>query len=136
MNHEVGAVTEGFPAFCTLVRLLSCVDSLVHSEVGTLTEGFSTLRTHVLSPFTVTSLLGCGGTELLATVFTLLVTPFSGRLAIFKCLMFELSRLSPHPLQLGASQWPFSSYRFLLNLLRPLQLLCGILLGVTQDSDV
>ena len=104
MNHKVGAVTEGFSTFLTLIRLLSCVDSLMHSEVGTLTEGFSTLSAHKLSPFTMTSLPRHGGTELRTTVFMLWVTSFSGRLAIFKCLMFELSCLSLHPLQPGASQ--------------------------------
>lgn len=134
MNHKVGAVTEGFPTVLTLIRLLSCVDSLVHSEVGTLTEGFSTLSAHKLSPF---SLPCCGGREQMTTLFTLLVSPFGRRLAVFECL-FELSCLSPHPLQLGHPSDPSPgatlSLLFLLNLLPPLQHLCGILLGVKHDS--
>lgn len=43
MGNEVGTLTEAFPTFTALVRLLSCVDSLLLNEVRTLAKAFPTL---------------------------------------------------------------------------------------------
>lgn len=43
--NDVGALAKGLATLATLVRPLSCVNSLVLNEVGLLAEGFLTLVT-------------------------------------------------------------------------------------------
>lgn len=40
MFIQIGPIGEGLPALGTSVRLLSCVNSLMHLELGFLSEGF------------------------------------------------------------------------------------------------